>query len=119
MLSFVRCQRKGNLTGIHAHSTVALEPNLGSGIVHGCFQSGYLGQGKVRLIHIQNNVPVVAAEIIGTDTRDGYLLRSGKRAKRNQAKKQAHCQGKAHPKTHFFHTNCSSLIFLNPNGIVL
>ena len=68
VLALVSTQRKGQLAFI---TSSCLEPDLTGFTVQTC----HIGQGKCRIIHIQNNVPVRAAEGTSANPSDIDLLR--------------------------------------------
>ena len=67
VVSLIGCQGKCYLTFIAGGS---LEPTAGHSAVNSntrCAQGGYCGQRKCRLIGIQNDIPVTAAEVVGIE----------------------------------------------------
>ena len=67
VVSLVGCQGKCHLAFIAGGS---LEPAAGHSTVNSntrCAQGGYCGQRKCRLIGIQNDIPVIATEVVGIE----------------------------------------------------
>ena len=72
VVCLVGCQRECQCAG------TGLEPTTNSSAIEGCAGSGHRccgTQGEIGIIGSQNDIPVTAAEVIGTDAGNGKLIR--------------------------------------------